>query len=359
MGGERIGVVGATTPHLARITSVGGITVEPPDGDDLDALAAIIQRAVDELLGQRIDKVVMLAHMQQIAVEQALAGLLSGVDIIVAGGSNTILADAGDRLRPSDEAAGDYPLRLTSATGEPLLLVNSDAEYRYLGRLVVGFDDEGVVLPESLDPAVSGAYATDEDAARAVGWQPIEAVSRIVESLRGVLRIRDGNLVGRTSVYLAGRRGDVRTQETNLGNLTADANLWMAGRVDPAWRSPSRAPAAAATTSASSCSHRARHSLKMSPSCPRPLTPMPESARATSRSSTSRACCASTTGSRSSRSRRVSSSRSSSTPSASTAPARSRTTGSRRSAACASASTPRRPRGGASAPSRSWTRAAV
>ena len=213
--------------------SVGGITVEPADSDDLGALAALVQRAVDELLGQGIDKVMLLAHMQQIAVEEALAGLLAGVDIIVAGGSNTILADAGDRLRPGDRAAGDYPLRLTSATGEPLLLANTDADYRYLGRLVVGFDERDVVLPESVDASVSGAYATDAAGVRAVDGGPIEAVSRIVESLRGVLRVRDGNILGRTSVYLAGRRGDVRTQETTLGNLTADANLWLARQTDP------------------------------------------------------------------------------------------------------------------------------
>ena len=233
VGDERIGVVGTTTPHLARITSVGGITVEPTGGDDLDALAALIQRAVDELLGQGIDKVILLAHMQQIAVEEALAGLLSGVDVIVAGGSNTILADAGDRLRPGDEAEGPYPLRLTSATGKPLLLVNTDADYRYLGRLVVGFDEHGVVLPESVDASVSGAYATDAGGVRAVAGDSIDAVSRIVESLRAVLRVRHGNIIGRTSVYLAGRRGEVRTQETNLGNLTADANLWLARQADP------------------------------------------------------------------------------------------------------------------------------
>ena len=39
--------------------------------------------------------------------------------------------------------------------------------------------------------------------------------------------------MGRTSVYLAGRRGDVRTQETNLGNLVADAFLWLARQYDP------------------------------------------------------------------------------------------------------------------------------
>ncbi len=231
--GERIGVVGATTPHLARITGTGGITVMPDDGSDIDALSAIIQQAVDALTAQDIDKVILLAHMQQIAIEKELATRLKGVDIIVAGGSNTILADDNDRLRPGDEAADTYPLRFDSPSGEPVLLVNTDADYRYLGRLIVGFDDEGVVVPGSLDPSTSGAYATDGQGMSESGGQPIADVTRIAGSLRSVLKERGSNVLGRTGVYLNGRRGDVRTQETNLGNLTADANLWLARQVDP------------------------------------------------------------------------------------------------------------------------------
>ena len=233
VGGERVGVVGATTPHLGRITGIGGITVQPDDGSDTDALTAIIQQAVDVLIAQDIDKVILLAHMQQIAIEKDLATRLNGVDIIVAGGSNTILADDNDRLRPGDEASDTYPLRFDSPTGEPVLLVNTDADYRYLGRLIVGFDDEGVVIPGSIDPSTSGAYATDEQGASESGDQPIAEVTRIADSLRSVLRERAGNVLGSTSVYLAGRRRDVRTQETNLGNLTADANLWIARQFAP------------------------------------------------------------------------------------------------------------------------------
>lgn len=233
VGGERIGVVGATTPHLARITGIGGLVVQPDDGSDIDALAAIIQQSIDALIAQDIDKVILLAHMQQIAVEKDLATRLNGVDIIVAGGSNTILADDNDRLRPGDEARDTYPLRFDSPTGEPVLLVNTDADYRYLGRLVVGFDDEGVVIPASIDPSTSGAYATDDQGASESGGQPIAEVTRIAGSLRSVLRERAGNVLGSTSVYLAGRRRDVRTQETNLGSLIADANLWIARQIDP------------------------------------------------------------------------------------------------------------------------------
>ena len=233
VGGERIGVVGATTPHLASITGAGGITVNPADESDIDALAAVIQKAVDALTAQDVDKVILLAHMQQIAVEKELATRLAGVDIVVAGGSNTVLADDNDRLRPGDEAADTYPLRFDSPTGEPVLLVNTDADYRYLGRLVLGFDDEGVVMPDSIDSSTSGAYATDDQGARESGGQPIAEVIRIADSIRSVLRERGGNVLGSTSVYLAGRRGDVRTQETNLGNLAASADLWTARQFDP------------------------------------------------------------------------------------------------------------------------------
>jgi len=40
------------------------------------------------------------------------------------------------------------------------------------------------------------------------------------------------NKAGLTDVYLVGERAAVRTEETNLGNLTADANLWYAKQLD-------------------------------------------------------------------------------------------------------------------------------
>jgi hypothetical protein len=48
-----------------------------------------------------------------------------------------------------------------------------------------------------------------------------------------VVLAKDGTTFGSTSVYLEGRRGAVRAEETNLGNLTADANLDAARRIDP------------------------------------------------------------------------------------------------------------------------------
>ena len=233
VGGNRVGIVGATTPALKSLTGTGGITVQPAGGADVDALAAIIQQEVDALVSQGINKVILLAHMQQLEFEKALADRLVDVDIIVAGGSNTILADATDRLRTGDTAGGPYPLIFESSKGEPLLLVNTDGDYRYLGRLVVDFDEQGLALPGTIDPYVSGAYATDRHGGQGFAGRPIPEVSRVSRSLRSALGDRGVVVLGKTSVYLAGYRRDVRTQETNLGNLTADANLWFARDIDP------------------------------------------------------------------------------------------------------------------------------
>ncbi|HSM84157.1 MAG TPA: bifunctional metallophosphatase/5'-nucleotidase, partial [Nodosilinea sp.] len=132
VNGEKIGVVGATTPTISnvnvRISSPDGVTVLPqpfdssPTPEQLDALAAEIQADVDALLAANpdLDKVVLLAHMQQIAIEQELAQRLSNVDIIVAGGSNTRLVDEDDRLRAGDTNQGAYPIIQTGADGNPV-----------------------------------------------------------------------------------------------------------------------------------------------------------------------------------------------------------------------------------------------
>lgn len=228
VGGETIGVIGATTPSLKAITSVGNLVIAPSNPEDLDALAALIQADVDALRARGVTKIVLLAHMQSITVEQALAPKLAGVDIIVAGGSNTILADANDRLRPGDTAKGTYPLRYTGKDGQPVLLVNTDGDYAYLGRLVASFDKDGVLLPSLLNTRVNGAYATDAAslaAYRVSEANALPAVKAISDGLRAALESRAGRVVGFTNVYLNGERTAVRNEETNLGNLASDAQL--------------------------------------------------------------------------------------------------------------------------------------
>ncbi|MGF1502979.1 MAG: esterase-like activity of phytase family protein [Paracoccaceae bacterium] len=161
--GEQVGVVGATTQLVAQISSTGNINdVSSPGTNDMAALAAVLQPVIDDLTAQGVDKIVLTSHLQQFALEQELATLLRGVDVIIAGGSDTLLADEDDLLRPGDEAEQPYPFLTTDADGNPVAIVSTDGEYSYVGRLVVEFDENGVIVPESIDPAVSGAFGTDD-----------------------------------------------------------------------------------------------------------------------------------------------------------------------------------------------------
>lgn len=232
--GEIIGVVGATTPWLRTESSPGDVGIAPENREDIPALTAIIQESVDELKSTGVKVIILAGHLQRFAIDEALAAQLRGVDIIISGGSNTLLVDNTDRLHDGDAAAGDYPILVSSAADEPVAIVSTDGNYKYVGRLVVDFDETGVLIPESIDPEVSGAFATDEAGVADTGnVAPAPQVVAITEAIRNVVLAKDGATFGSTSVYLEARRGAVRTEETNLGNLTADANLDAARRFDP------------------------------------------------------------------------------------------------------------------------------
>ena len=254
--GEKIGLVGATTQVLELISSTGGVEVKGFNGDgserdDMALLASQLQPVIDDLISQGVNKVILMAHLQQIANEKALAPLLRGVDIILAGGSNTRLGDSNDQAVafPGHAAnfADAYPLLTQGADGAPTLIVNTDNEYTYLGRLVVDFDAQGRIIPGSVDPLVSGAYAaTAANVAKA--WNVSEAqlastafadgtkaenVQDLTDAVQAVIASKDGQVWGFTQVYLEGERAFVRSEETNLGDLTADANLAYASKIDP------------------------------------------------------------------------------------------------------------------------------
>jgi 2',3'-cyclic-nucleotide 2'-phosphodiesterase (5'-nucleotidase family) len=244
VNGQQVGVVGATTPWLKTISSPGNVGLSPapfsgtPTSAELDALAAEIQADVDALIAANpgLNKVILLAHMQQISIEQALAERLRHVDIIVAGGSNTRLFDSDDTARPGDSVQGTYPVIRTDADGKPVAVVNTDGNYKYLGRLVLDFDAAGTIIPASYDPTLSGAYRTDAAGLAAVNGEAfIDArVQEVADKLREVIVAQESEWFGVSEVYLNGNRNPgVRSEETNLGNLTADANLAFARSIDP------------------------------------------------------------------------------------------------------------------------------
>ncbi len=244
-GGERIGVVAATSQRLAALSSPTGTVASGASADNLALLASQIQSYVDELLDEGINKIVLVSHLRDLTLEQALAGRLRGVDIIVAAGSHARLGDASDTPAafPGHAAnfAGSYPLLAQDQLGEPMLIVSTDSEFTYLGRLLVDFDAHGRIIEGSLPAyaALAGAYAaTTANAAAAWGttagnleataFQPGgkgAAVREVTAALRAVLEAKDRPVYGFTAVHLEGEFSQARGGETNLGNLTSDANL--------------------------------------------------------------------------------------------------------------------------------------
>ena len=243
-GGEQFGIVGATTPLLEAISSTGDVTVENPGAgsNDMVALASILQPTIDAVTLLGVNKVILVTHLQQFALEQQLVSLLSGVDIVIAGGSDTLLADGDDRLRAGDTAQGSYPTVATNLDGDPAVLLSTDGQYSYVGRLVIDFDAAGVIVPGSVVAAESGAYATDDQgvidtagslaAAFASGTKAAD-VKALTDAVQAIVIARDSNIMGKAAVFLEGRRTPIRTEETNYGSLTADANLATAQSWDP------------------------------------------------------------------------------------------------------------------------------
>jgi len=251
-GGQKIGIVGATTQIVESISSPSGTEVKGfptgagPNGevDDMVLLASQLQPVIDELIAEGVNKIVVMAHLQVLNNERTLAPLLSGVDVILAAGSNTRLGDANDVpvAFPGHSAnfADTYPILTAGLDGKPTVIVNTDNEYTYLGRLVVDFDANGNIIVPKLasTSAINGAYAATP-ANVAAAWGVAEGdlpttafadgtkgenVADLTDAVQAVVTSKDGNIAGFTHVYLQGERIAVRNEETNLGNLSADAN---------------------------------------------------------------------------------------------------------------------------------------
>jgi 5'-nucleotidase len=213
-GSYEIGIIGAITPTLDVISSPRNVTAS-------DVLLAV-QAEIDRLESYGVNKIILISHMEDIAGDLALANQLRGVDVMIAGGSDELLANPGDLLIPGDGPAyGPYPIMTTDADGATIPVVTTTGIYTYVGRLVVGFDEQGNVI--DIDDERSGPLrVAGGDNIDAVKPDPVLqalVVEPVAESLAGLA----AHVVGISEVALDGRRTEVRAVETNEGNLVADS----------------------------------------------------------------------------------------------------------------------------------------
>ena len=229
--GEFIGVIGLETPNLPFISSPRNVIVS-------DDLVNIVQGQIDMLEAQGVNKIILSSHLQSIQNEIDLVAQLDGLDVVIAGGGDELLANPGDLLIPGDEGVvyGAYPRMATDMDGTQVPVVTTSGEYRYVGKLVVGFDKNGQVLEVVADRSGPVRVATGD----CNGYTPCEDAvepdpmmqAMVVDPVEAALAELAATVIGTSEVDLDGRRSPgVRTMETNEGNLIADALKWHAEQV--------------------------------------------------------------------------------------------------------------------------------
>jgi 5'-nucleotidase len=219
--GERIGIVGVTTPRLPFLSSPRNVRVR-------SNVVGEVQTEVDALEAAGVNKIMLVSHLQGVDVDAELVAQVSGVDVVVGGGGGDLLANPGDRLIPGDEPTGPYPFWASDAAGRAVPVVTTSGLYGYVGKLIVEFDAAGEVIKvDGASGPIRVAGGSQPDAVQpdaAVYDQVVAPVIAYVEGLAA-------KIVAVSEVDLDGRRGRNRTQETNEGNLIADAFLWQADRL--------------------------------------------------------------------------------------------------------------------------------
>ncbi len=214
-GGERIGVIGAVTPWLPNISSPRNVVVS--------AVLPAVQAEADRLAADGVNKIILVSHLQDVNEEIALVAVLTGVDVVIAGGGDDLLANAGDTCQPDEEPVAPYPMWVADASGTQVPVVTAPGGYRCIGKLAVTFDADGNVTA-----------ATGSSIGIALDREPDATVQTdVVEALTSQVALVDSVEIGTSEVELEGRRSVLRTQSSNIGSLMADALRVRGARLAP------------------------------------------------------------------------------------------------------------------------------
>lgn len=190
IGGRKIAILGSTIPETPTISSPGENVVF------IDVVDAV-QPVVNDLDRQGIDIVILLSHNGYLNDQEIAAGL-NGVDIIVGGHSHTELLGS------------DYPTVIQSLSGEPVLIVQVNEYNKYLGKLTVNFDGEGVASSWWGAPIKMTARIPQD-----------KVIADYITEKNVELKPFTGAVLGTNEVELIRSR----TEESNIGNLITDAML--------------------------------------------------------------------------------------------------------------------------------------
>lgn len=204
--GVKLGVFGLDTPETASKAHPAKIAgVKFAGGEELYGLA---QAQVDELKKQGADYIVCLGHLG-IDEETAatanrsidLVEKVKGIDVFIDGHSHSTNEQIAEKTNETRTVNGT-------------VLTSTGTKFASIG--VVTITPGGAITTESWD--ISGE-----------GVEPDETIAKRAAEIKAEIEESYGQTFAKTEVALDGNRDPgVRTQETNLGDLIADALLWYA-----------------------------------------------------------------------------------------------------------------------------------
>jgi 5'-nucleotidase/UDP-sugar diphosphatase len=201
--GQKIGIFGLTTEETPVLSSPGA-------GVTFTNYIEAARKSVAELKAQGVSKIIALTHIG-ITFDRELARQVDGIQVIIGGHSHTPM---GLQITPPDPSR-PYPEVIASPSGKPVIMTTDWEWGRWLGDLTIGFDANGDIT------SVVAAQPTEVRPS----IEPDQGFADRITVLAAPLSALRTQVVGETTVPLNGARADVRSKETNLGNLISDAML--------------------------------------------------------------------------------------------------------------------------------------
>jgi len=199
-GDQKVGFVSA----LAEDTDE---TSSPGDNVEFEDTFTSLRAQVDALTAAGVDKIVALTHVGY-TQDLQIAANVPGIDVIVGGHSHTLLSNT------DENAAGPYPTLVNGPDGNEVPVVTAYSYGKYLGDLVVTWDDEGNVTSAEGAPILVDA-SVEPDAGYAARLAELE------EPIQELM----AEVIGFSTGPIDGSRETCRAVECEMGNLVADAIL--------------------------------------------------------------------------------------------------------------------------------------
>ena len=196
--GKKIGVLGIATPESA--TKTNPANVEGYSFNE-EKLAKMVQDEINTLKGQNVDYIVALGHLgidseSSPYMSTEIISQVEGLDIFIDGHSHHQLENG---MRVKDKA------------GKEVLLAQTGNYLANIGKIVI--KEDGTITASLISEKKSD-----------------EKIDTIISEMKAKIQPELDKVVGYTNVLLDGSRDPgVRTKETNLGNLVADALKYAAG----------------------------------------------------------------------------------------------------------------------------------